>query len=56
MDHQEFHHSTTADPPPQTIWETLTAAQQEAVLQAIVWICCQIAENWTREVVHEPTA
>lgn len=56
MDQQETHHSTEGQSRTPTVWETLTTAQQETVLQTIVVICGQIAEQWTAEVSHEPTA
>lgn len=54
MDQQEEDSSTEAASPTQTVWETLTVVQQEMVLQTMVWICCQIAEQWTLEVCGEP--
>jgi hypothetical protein len=53
MDQQETHNSTEVASPTQAVWGTLTVAQQEAVLQTIVWICHQIAEEWGREGGHE---
>lgn len=54
MNQQEAHSSTEAAVPTQGIWETLSAAQQEMVLQTLVQICCQIAEHWMPEVCHDP--
>lgn len=53
MDQQEAQHIPEAASPTQTVWGTLTAAQQEAVLRTMVWICRQIAAEWSREVRHE---
>ena len=55
MDQQEEESSTEAASPTQTVWETLTVAQQEMVLQTMVWICRQITEQWALEVCGEPT-
>lgn len=55
MDQPE-HTPTEAASPPKAVWETLTVAQQQTVLQTMVRICCQIAERWASEVRHEPTA
>ena len=54
MDQPEARNSTEMAVPTQTIWETLSAAQQKTVLQTVVQICCQIAEQWVLEVGHEP--
>ena len=51
MDQQETHNPTETTVQTQTIWETLTTAQQETVLQTMVRICCQIAEQWVLEEV-----
>ena len=56
MDQQETHHSTEGQSRTPSVWETLTTSQQETVLQTIVVICGQIAEQWTAEVSHEPAA
>ena len=40
----------------QRIWETLTAAQRETVLQTLVQICCQIAAQRGQEASHERVA
>lgn len=56
MDQQEAHGSTEAAVLTQTIWETLSAAQQEMVLQTLVRICCQIAAQRMLEVCHDPIA
>lgn len=56
MDQPEAHNSTETAVPTQAIWETLSVAQQETVLQMMVWICCQIAEQWMTEVCHDPVA
>ena len=54
MEQQETPHSMGAASPPQLVWETLTVTQQERVLRTVVWICRQIAEQWSREVDREP--
>ena len=54
MDQQETPSSTEVPSLPQNVWGTLTPAQQKAVLQTMVWICCQIAEQWMAEVGDEP--
>ena len=56
MDQEEPHHSTAGPSRTWSVWETLTTAQQEAVLQTIAVICGQIAEQWTEEVSDEPVA
>ena len=56
MDQQKAPSSTEEASPTQTVWETLTVAQQETVLQTMVRICCQIAEQWMPEVCGEPIA
>ncbi len=53
MEQSEGLGKTEATVPTQAIWETLTAAQQKTVLQTIVQICCQIAEQWKPEAGHE---
>ena len=53
MDPQGMPNSNEAASATATVWESLTAAQQETVLRTIVWICCQFAEQWMREVSHE---
>ena len=53
MDQQKLPSSTEAVSATETVWETLTAAQQETVLRTMVWICCQLTEQWMREVSHE---
>ena len=57
MDQQEAHSPTeVASLTQEAIWETLTMAQQQTVLQTMVRICCQIAEQWAQEASHEPAA
>lgn len=56
MDQPEAHNSTEAAVLTQAIWETLSVTQQETVLQTMVWICCQIAEQWMPEVDHDTVA
>jgi len=56
MDPQETQPSTEAPSRTQAVWETLTAAQQATVLQTMVWICRQIAEQWILEVPDESAA
>jgi hypothetical protein len=53
MDPQETPNSNGAASALEVVWETLTAVQQETVLRTMVWICCQLAEQWMREVGHE---
>ena len=53
MEQPEALSTTEATVQTQAIWETLTAAQQETVLQTIVRICCQIVEQWMPEAGHE---
>lgn len=53
MDPQEVHGATEAAAVTETVWETLTIAQQETVLRTIVWICCQVAEQMMREAGDE---
>jgi hypothetical protein len=54
MEKQEVSSAMETASPPQMVWGTLTATQQEMVLQTMVWICGQIAEQWSLEVCHEP--
>ncbi len=56
MNHQESHNSAATAALTQRVWETLTAAQRETVLQTMVRICRQIADQWTQEERHEPVA
>jgi hypothetical protein len=53
MDQQETPSSIEVASATETVWETLTATQQETVLRTMVWICCQLAEQWMLEVSHE---
>ena len=54
MEQQETPKSAEVLSRPQNVWETLTPAQQKAVLQTMVWICRQLAEQWMAEVGDEP--
>lgn len=53
MDPQEALSSTEAASTAEIVWNTLTVVQQETVLQTMVWICRQLAEQWMREVSDE---
>ena len=53
MDPQEALSSTEAASAAEIVWNTLTVVQQETVLRTLVWICCQLAEQWMREVSDE---
>lgn len=41
---------------PQQVWETLTAAQQQTVVQAVVHLCHHLATNWEQEESNESDA
>lgn len=53
MDPQEAPSSAEAVSTTEMVWETLTVVQQETVLQMMVWICRQVAEQWMQEVSDE---
>jgi hypothetical protein len=53
MDLQEALSTTETESTTEMVWETLTVVQQETVLQTMVWICRQLAEQWMREVSDE---
>jgi hypothetical protein len=56
MDIQETPSSTEAVSGTESVWETLIVSQRETVLQTVVWICCQLAEQRMREVSDELVA
>lgn len=54
MDQQEIQRIPDTVVLAKAIWETLSTTQQKMVLQTLVRICCQIAEQQMPEVGHEP--
>ena len=56
MGQGKSHNSVEKAARAQRIWETLTAAQREIVLQTLVQICCQIAAQKGQEESHELVA
>ena len=56
MEQVKTHNSEEETILAQTIWTTLTPAQQEMVFQTIVQICCQMVAQREKEVSHEPSS
>jgi len=48
----QHQHSTI----PKQVWATLTAAQQQIILQTIVKVCQSLAAQWKQEADREPVS
>jgi hypothetical protein len=41
---------------PQQVWATLTAAQQQTIVQTIVRVCQNLVTQWKQETENEPAS
>lgn len=41
---------------PQQVWATLTAAQQQTIVQTIVRVCQNLVTQWKQETDNEPAS